>query len=343
MVNLAMLIKNIEKKINDPEILEGFLSEYINSGDSIDVLLEATNAFKDDKRNLILSIIADLSTFYLHKIAESKYLEDADRVYVIKKLINDNKYVSTIAYGVMRYVNNPKKCFNDDEIKWILKDVDIKEIIDKYGAYFSLELLDRPDYFHLLNVKKELSSEVLNKIYFKSFRSKHEYLNVISYLSAEEKKDYVKKFLKPGCINYEIAFDMISNKYYRGEDYARLLKVIENYAPANIIYEVLMNETLDKKEIDMLEKALLKTGNIEYISYYYFFKDREKFILLFGSALRFLSFVMLNEDKFKNKKLLNTIIESIAKEEKNFSQEVNSKVGVAYHKMQKTNNNGKKY
>lgn len=334
MKNSTMLIKSIKNEENLVKLKE-LVSIYIDYGYSLDVLLEVVKDFEGNKRNLVLNLLVDASLICVNKIAKSKYLGDNDRVYVIKKLINDNKYVSTIAYGVMIYIDDPKKYFNDDEIKKVLRNINIKEIIDKYGVYFAKELLNRPDYYYLLKVKKELPNEVLNQIYFKSFRFKSDYLNVIAQLNEEDKKDYVKTFLKLGCTNYEIAFDIIKNKYYQEEDYVRLLKVIGHYAPANIIYDILMNEILDKKEIDMLEKALLKTGNIEYISYYYFFKDREKFILLFGSALLFLSFVTLNKESFNNLNILDVIINKIKEEEVLFKDSINCKINAAYYKKTK--------
>ncbi len=340
MNNSVFLIKNIKKE-EDVKKIKEFLSIYVNNGFSTESLLEVAKDFKESKRNLVLDYLVDTSILNLSKIAGSNYLKDTDKVYVIKKLIDNDKDILPLAYLIMNHVDDPKKYFTSHEINLILKDVDTKEIIESYGTYFASYLLDKPNYYYLLEIKKDLNSSVLNEVYIKSFCSKDDYLIVINYLNNEEKKDYVDKFLNYKEANYEIAYDILKNKYYKKEDHEKLLKIISG-AKASIIYEILMEEPLNEKENKMLEKALLKTGDIEYIAYYYFFKNKEKFILLFGSSLLFLSFVALNKNTFKNKKLLNTITKIIKDEEAYFSEEVKTNVDIAYHKMQKNVSNSKK-
>lgn len=338
MSNSVVLIGKIKKE-NDLDKFNVLLSEYINQGYSVDTLLEVTSKFRGNKRNLVLDhLVDDMPISSLDKIGESKYLNDADRVYVIKKLMDDNIHISTLPYLVMEHIDAPKKYFSKEEIKRILTDINSEEIIDNYGAYFAEELLDLDDLNAslLLKIKKDLPNNVINMIYEKSFNSWQtcSYIEIILFLNDEEKKEYAKLFLESNINNYVIAKVILFSGFYYKKDKPRLLKILA-YATADIIYDVLMNETLNKKQTDVLEKALFKTGNIEYISYYYFFKDREKFASLFGSALLFLSFVTLNKEKFNNSNILDTIISEIKEEEILFKDSVNSKINAVYHKKMK--------
>ena len=87
-----------------------------------------------------------------------------------------------------------------------------------------------------------------------------------------------------------------------------------------------MNESQNK----MLEKALLDTHDIQYISYYYFYKNREMFLKLFGSTLLFLSFVGMNKELFTNTIILSAITKLIKEENKKYQDETNSNIAMVY-------------
>ena len=131
---------------------------------------------------------------------------------------------------------------------------------------------------------------------------------------------------------------MLNDKTYYEQDYDRLILLIGMFGSASIIYDTLMNEqNLSDSQIKMLEKALLDTHSIEYISYYYYYKRKNLFFGMYKSSLLFISFVYMNKNSFKNTYILDSIISEIKKECEEFSTSIAEKFGIPYEKKRKTN------
>ncbi len=328
MKNSLILIREL-KQIRDEESFKLLLKRYLDEEYSVKNLLE--NIIDNQKRKIIFDILFSKPLFNSEEIIKNNYdyLSNDDKVYIFRLVLKNSPLQ---AYFFLKEIEDSKKYLTNEEILNVLSSVPTDIVINDFNSYFQEELLKKDDYYKLLSIKKDLKNDTIKNIYGKSFRLKKGYLSVVTYLSDEEKKDYTKMFLDLGVTNYEIAIDLINNKYYNDNCYDGLLKVIENYAPSSIIYDVLMKEKLSEKQQKSLEKALLKTCDIEYISYYYFYKNKEKFIELFGSTLLFLSFVMLNKRKFKNDDILQDVILKIKEANAIYADDVINKVKKAYVK-----------
>ncbi len=307
------------------------INELKESGNIISILDKVKNKLSfvemlklaDDLSNKKKEIVYDyaLNNYNVSVDDVSLILKnDNDRILLINTLLKYN-YLNT-AYYAMKSMDNPKSLSNDSLLR-IINERDTVSLIREFNTLFIDELLDRKDYYNLIKYSDELPNDVIKKIYIKSFSSVRDYSYIIYMLSKDKRKEYTKVFLEEKCDNASIANHILKNKDYEKEDYERLLLIVVMFAKSDVIYDVLMRENLSDNQRKTLEKALLDTHDIEYIAYYYFFKDIEKFNLLFGSSLLFLSYVTLNKDKFKNKNILSKIKEKIKEENNN---ELSSKI-----------------
>lgn len=258
-----------------------------------------------------------------------KYLmnDDKEKKYAIESIMKTEDVI--LAYNVFKTMNNPKLIENNLVEKMLLNQ-NILSIYDDFKDAFEDILLKRNDYYKLLEKKDSLSDELINKIYKKCINSFDEYDKVKYYLNDEETKKLVSIFISSKSDNVLIATDIIKSKNYDEKDYNRLLIIIGTFGTADVIYDALMNQKLNESQSKMLEKALLDTHDIQYISYYYFYKNREMFLKLFGSTLLFLSFVGMNKELFTNTIILSAITKLIKEENKKYQDETNSNIAMVY-------------
>lgn len=258
-----------------------------------------------------------------------KYLmnDDKEKKYAIESIMKTEDVI--LAYNVFKTMNNPKLIENNLVEKMLLNQ-NILSIYDDFKDAFEDALLKRNDYYKLLEKKDSLSDELINKIYKKCINSFDEYNKVKYYLNDEETKKLASIFISSKSDNVLIATDIIKSKNYDEKDYNRLLIIIGTFGTADVIYDALMNQKLNESQSKMLEKALLDTHDIQYISYYYFYKNREMFLKLFGSTLLFLSFAGMNKELFTNTIILSAITKLIKEENKKYQDETNSNIAMVY-------------
>ncbi len=320
MKNSLMLIKEL-KLVETEKSFKLLMKNYLDDGYSAENLLRNINDVS--KRKIMLSMIFGGALLDPLKMIEDyyPYLSIDEKVCVFRIVLEKNPLQ---AYYFLKEIKNPKTKLELEEITRVINQTTTKVVINDFGSYFAEALLNKNDYYELLKIKTDLSKNVLDKIYEKSILSlsNHEFNGIIKYLNDEEKRKYARMFLESSNKNYKVAMYFLDNKIYFDDDFDKLLKIVANNAPSNDIYKVLMNENLSEKNKNMLEKGLLKTGDVEYISYYYFYKNRYLFDRLFGSTLLFLSFVMINEKLFKNKVLLEEVIAKIKTERASYSDNV---------------------
>ena len=337
MKNTITLIKEL-KLVESKKSFELLLKNYLDDGYSVKNLLE--NIKDKDKRKIILEMVFYRSLYSSQKMIKDyfEYIDNEEKIYVFRIIL---KRSPLQAYDFYKEIENPFSNLTDDEISKVIDQLATEVIIKDFDAcyvnlIFSKKLINRKDYYKLLEIKEHLSCDVRKSIYKKSFlkESKKDFLRVIEYLNEEEKKEYSNLFaLDHSSNNYELATYILNNKLYKEENLNKLIDIIGNNAPACVIYDTLMSDNLNVQSINKLEAYLLKTRDIEYISYYYFYKNKKAFIALFGSALLFLSFVKLNESKFKNTKILNNVISKIKDENVIYTDNVMNKLDSSYQKQ----------
>ena len=268
-----------------------------------------------------------------------KYLKnnDEEKKYAIESIMKAENV--SLAYNVFKTMNNPKLIENDLSEKMLLNQ-NILSIYEDFKDTYEDILLKRNDYYKLLEKKDSLSDELINKIYKKCVNSFDEYNKVKYYLDNDEAKKLTSIFISSKSDNVLITTDIIKSKNYDEKDYDRLLIIIGTFGTADVIYDVLMTQKLNESQNKMLEKALLDTHDIQYISYYYFYKNREMFLKLFGSTLLFLSFVSMNKELFTNTIILSAITELIKEENKKYQDETNNNIAMVY-KIKKDDKNAK--
>ncbi len=297
-VNIKAKVKSLEKDLSQLDILK--LASYL----------------KDSEKKQFIFDYYVFENPYINYENLAMYLRcDEDRMCLINSLLKYNAFMS--AYDVAKVMSNPK-ALDEKVLRMMLcscKNISVDDVVKDFDLLFIDELINMKDYYNLLKYKNKLSYEMVNKICLKSFSSLDDYKKITSILNAQERKKYVKLFLDSMCDNASVANQILKNKDYEKEDHERLILIICHFGKADVIYDVLMREDLSDMQTKMFEKALLNTNNIEYIAYYYFYKNKEKFNLLFGSSLLFLSYVLLNEDKFTNKTILEDVKNKIRLEE----------------------------
>lgn len=320
MKNSLTLIKEL-KLVETEKSFKLLLKSYLDDGYSVKNLLE--NIKNASKRKIVLNTIFGCRLIDPSKMIEDyyTYLSSDEKVYVFRIVLEKSPLQ---AYYFFREIKNPKTKLEREEITKVIVQTTSSVVIKDFDSYFAEELLQKDDYYELLKIKQNLPKNIVERIYEKSILKpdNYDFMCVMGYLSDEEKKEYARMFLASTNKNYEIAMYFLDNKIYFDDDFDKLLKIVANKAPADVIYKVLMNETLSEENKKTLEKGLLRTGDIEYISYYYFYKNKDVFIQLFGSTLLFLSFVMINKSIFKNKLLLEEVIIKIKAENASYSDDV---------------------
>lgn len=320
MKNSLTLIKEL-KLVETPKSFEILLKSYLEDGYSVKNLLK--NITDAGKRKIMLEMIFKQPITEPTKMIEDcyDYMLSDEKVYVFRIVLEKSPLQ---AYYFFRKINNPKAKLTSEEIAKIINQTTTSVVIEDYNSYFAYELLKKDDYYELLSIRQNLLKNIIDEIYEKSIlkTDDHDFIRVIEYLNNEEKQNYARMFLNLDSKNYKIAMYVLDNKIYFKEDFDKLLKIVGNNAPADVIYKVLMNENLNEENKKRLEKDLLRTGDVEYISYYYFYKNKNEFLKLFGSSLLFLTFVMFNKSAFKNKLILGDVTSKIKEENISYSQDV---------------------
>lgn len=301
-------------------------------------MLQAAHNLTEEKKKKIYDYVAINYSLYCGYVS-SKLNYDEDRKLLISLLLEKNK--KALAYDVMRFMDDPTT-LDEKTITIILSCKNSLMIYECFGELFidailKRNVIDQYDAYKLLEKKDVLSEETLIKIYEKSFGNVGDYLFAIKYLDDNEKKDLTRIFINKKQDNVDIIKRILKDKNYHKEDYNRLILLVGMFGSASVIYGTLMNEqNLSDSQIKMLEKALLDTHSIEYVSYYYFYKRKDLFINMFGSSLLFLSFVNMNKILFKNTNILNNIIKEIKEECEEFNVKITEKFGIVYDKKRKT-------
>lgn len=331
-------LKEILKVINISSI-ENILGIYKKVLD-FERMISVSNGLSNDKKLKVYEFV--IKNYGIRGNIVSEFLKnDEDRVLLIKLLLKENPME---AYYAMTYMNknNIKKLINKEDIKVILENVSWRWVNEKFGTLFEDEMLEIDSKYKIVEVLNYLSEEGLRKICAKNLDKDGYNRIVLGLRHKAQKKVYAEVFLEEKCTNATVATWILDTKVCDEEEFNKLILIIASYGSAFTIYRTLFAEELNDVQRQILEKALLKTGDIEYISYFYFYKKKSEFIKLFGSTLLFLSFATMNKDKFTDKILLNNIIDAIRKEEAIFSEKINAKVGLSYHKTRKINNENKK-
>lgn len=330
----------IQKELNQVlketpvEMIENKLDEYEDYLDSLS-MMQCVSDLQKEKKKIVYNYVIKNGSFRAGYIS-SRLNSDEDR----KILINILKDKKTLSFDVMKFMNNPK-ILDKEIIISILSCKNSLAIYEYFGELFmdvilERDVIDQYDAYKLLEKKDILSEEAITKIYEKSFNNISDYLVVLKYLDNDEKKVLTRIFINKKHDNVDIIKRILKDKNYYKEDYDKLILLVGMFGSASIIYDTLMEEkNLNASQVKMLEKSLLETHDIEYITYYYFFKNKEKFIALFGSALLFLSYVEMNKTHFKNTNILELVISKIKEEEINFVEDVNDKINISYHKERK--------
>ena len=319
------------------EKIEDKLDEYENYLDFLSII-KCARDLQIERKKIAYNYALDNTPFNCRYIS-SNLDSDKDRKLLINVLLERDE--KSVAYDVMSVMNNPK-ILDEEDIKLILSIRNSLSIYECFGELFidvilKRNVIDQYDAYKLLEKKDVLSQDTIIKIYEKSFNNISDYLMVLMYLDDKEKKDLTNIFINKKHDNVDIIKRILKDKNYYKEDYNRLILLVGMFGSASVIYGTLMNEqNLSDSQIKMLEKALLDTHSIEYVSYYYFYKRKDLFINMFGSSLLFLSFVNMNKILFKNTNILNNIIKEIKEECEEFNVKITEKYGLAYEKKRKT-------
>lgn len=310
--------------------MEEVLNVYVREGYNIDKLLDEFNMFSKEKRQILIK------RFFNGK--HYKFLEvltkTDDKVFMVDYLVNKNLIM--YAFEFLSGICDPKSFVKSDNINKILNVITTDAIIENFGTYFKDEILElKDDYYKLLSKKDELSDDDIRKVYIKSFAMEFEEYKSFHYhyLSYKEKFKHTKIFLSENCSNYYLAKMYLDKGDFYDEDFGKLLLNIGCFAPADVIYDVLIRHErmFNESQKLMLEKSLYDTRDIEYIAYYTFYKNKKEFNRLFKSAILFLGFVRLNEELFKNTEILNDVVNEIKEKEVKYTDSgVVNKIDTSY-------------
>ena len=319
------------------EKIEDKLDEYENYLDFLSII-KCARDLQIERKKIAYNYALDNTPFNCRYIS-SNLDSDKDRKLLINVLLERDE--KSVAYDVMSVMNNPK-ILDEEDIELILSIRNSLAIYEYFGELFidvilKRNVIDQYDTYKLLEKKDVLSQDTIIKIYEKSFNNISDYLMVLMYLDDNEKKDLTNIFINKKHDNVDIIKRILKDKNYYKEDYNRLILLVGMFGSASIIYDTLMNEqNLSDSQIKMLEKALLDTHSIEYVSYYYFYKRKDLFIKMFGSSLHFLAFAIMNRELFKDGFVLNDIANAIEEESGEFNKSIIEKYGLAYEKKRKT-------
>jgi len=253
-----------------------------------------------------------------------EYINNQETLINYHNLYRESGFV--FDYDLIKKIDNPKDNLNSKYISEMLDKKDSETLVKDYGNYFEDEILKKDDFYCLLMIKDLLKKETVNIIY-ERINDYKKYLKLKKYLEYDydELVSYGKVFTQKGYTDAKIAYDILVNKWYTEENIDYLITVFVSNSTALQLYNVLMTNNFEGEYKEILEKALYDTGNIEYIAYYYFYRNKEKFILLFGSSTLFLVYVLNNKEKFTST-ILKDVLNKIKEETKEVSDKVNKLV-----------------
>ena len=307
------------KKAEDSYYVRSLVKTYINKEYNVYNLMNL-NISDDKKSALYETIIVYLydNLFYYH------IKEEKDKVLFLKALCYVNPIKESNYYKMLNDISDPVSKFTINELN----------ILTRYIKVYGWQDLEETIGF-------DKASSIINKIV--PFEVIHISYEVIKYANEDNKK----KILEAACYNinsFLLAYDKFDDKYkeelinyyidnnkneYQISDYIiknNLIKsdisIIEK-STSTIIYSYLMNNDLSIEDEKRLEKALLKTNDFEYIVYYYFYKNKYMFYKIFTTLVIFLAFVKINGNLFKNKNILEDILNKVKEEMQWFNNHIN--------------------
>lgn len=322
-MNKEMMLESL--KYSDSDKTYNLVKDYIKRYGAVNLINSLS--LDDERKKYVYKYILDIYTY--GSVLFSNLKNEKDK-YLFYEFLCD--YYGEYDYSIFKKLKNPKENLKKEYVDTILNNVSVEELIYDFGLYFKEEILNTEKFYLLLKEKDKLDSEFKKKIYDK-VNTYDEYVSVKEYLNGSEITELSTILIKKENKNIDILYDLYINNYYTNENEKYLVDTICKLGSARILYNVLKSEKLDEVETKEYEKSLYDTNNIEYIAYYYFYHNKEKFNLLFKSAILFLSYVSLNRDKFKNNTELDKIINIIKEENVDFSTDIEK--GIAYKKKYK--------
>lgn len=320
-----MLDRLLDAKLSE---MDELLNLYVKERHSVVYILDNFSLFNKEKKKMIIKRF-----YYYHQTKFEKMISSNEDVALMIEYFMEKPEIYVYAASkFMKKLSEPKKYVKDKYIDVIISNTSTDSIIENFNSYFKNEILElKDDYYKLLNVKEELTSEDIVAIYEKTFKFLPECKMLFDhYLNFAEKKEYTKLYLTHNPESYDITHYLIKQRAYDKEDFDKLILLVGCFSSAELIYDVIINEQLTESQEKMLEKALYDTRNIEYIAYYTFYKNKKEFNRLFKSSLLFLGFVKLNEHLFKDKEILEDVIDAIETKKVNYTDNVINKINTTY-------------
>ncbi len=280
-------------------------------------LLGTLNKVSEKKRMIIYDYYIEflLPKLGIEPLSRVKENDDFMKITLFRACVKQNKPLFQ-TYEILRATKNPKEYLTDNEVNWIINTYGPDVILDDFGVCFIEKLLDYTAYYFLIIRKYQDDDIVLNIVFDKLIDHDNiaEYQKVYTDLKqvglVKLMKKFTKRFIIRKSTNAFIAYDIIKTGCHSRRDFNYLEKVVIDSNNAMLIYGLLMNDKLKWRSEKFLT-ALLKTNDTEYVTYYYFFKEPDKFKQIYGNESCFLAYVYLNSELFHNKYILNHVIRKI--------------------------------
>lgn len=271
-------------------------------------MIESSKELDDDKKIKVYLAILDILQD-VGRVCEI-LKTDEEKALLIECMPKFPKGICCILFQMDK--ESIKRLVAKDKIKLVLEEIQCWDnIYDKFGDILEDEMIEIDARYRIMPYVNELSCSAFEKVCKRNLDIDG-YNRLIEELKEPVKRRiYTNVFIKEKCCDAYVASKILDAKDYEEAEVNKLLMVVASFGKASIIYENLKINTLTESQRKMLEKALLETHNIEYISYYYFFNNKREFIKLYGSMLAFAAFASLHKELFKNTLILGVIMESI--------------------------------
>lgn len=280
-------------------------------------LLNFTNKLPIEKRIIIYEYYIEFlfTKFDINSSFGIKENNNINKILLFRISVRQNKPIFQ-SYQILNTVKDPSKYLKKEEIKWVIDTYGPDVILNDFGESFIEGLIYYANYYLPIIIKYKDDKEILNFVFSKlveeNNESKYKYVyDGLKQIGLENLMlNFTKQFIMHNCNNEFIASDIIKFKCYSRNKFNYLVDVVINSNNPFLIYELLMDDTLKWCRVRFLN-ALFNIGDTEYVSYYYFFKESDKFNQIYGDKTSFLAYVYCNPKLFNNKYILNKIIKKI--------------------------------
>ncbi len=323
-------IKNIINANNDYDI-KVYVKKYVDN--EYDILKLSNLSISDTKKKALYESII---RYFFYDLFYYEIKKEKDKILFLKVFCIVNPEFTTNYYPMLSDITDPVSVFSVDELKTITKFVSINDwesVEDSIGFKKTADIINViipiNNVFQATKVLKYIPVDKMNTVYEAACQDsicfKHYYNNVDN----EEKEKLLDYYLINKKNDYYTSIYILQNNLVKDD-----ISLIEK-SSSTIIYLYIMNNDLNNEDEKKLEKALLKTNDFEYIIYYYFYKNKYMFYKIFINTVIFLAFVKMNEVLFKNRMILDDVIDKIKNEMDWFNKYVDDAYKYEYEKKLK--------